>query len=71
MFTPGTQVKTTEEYFKRHGRVVYGTVVPLLCDVPDYYVAVKWDKQEGNVDHRMHDLKVLMKNTDIKVVETN
>ena len=66
-FTAGDSVRTTQEYFNRTGRIVYGTLVELRCDVPDIYEAMVWEKQEGKVDHRMSGLKVLMKRDELEL----
>ncbi len=69
MFEPGDKVRTNKEYFVRTGRKVEGTVIRLYCDVPDNYVGVIWEKQEGNIDVCMQGLKVLMNGKELELAD--
>lgn len=65
-FPPGTEVETTEEYFKGFRRKVLGEVVVSAVEPPSHITMVKWTHQYGNRISEYQDKNVMMMTKDIQ-----
>lgn len=68
-FPVGTKVKTNESYFKKFGRRVIGTSVPMNPLPPNEITIVRWEHQEGNIVPEHLGNKVMMMSKDLEIYE--
>lgn len=66
---PGTKVRTNAEYEERTGRQVEGRIIRAFCEIDPESTIVLWEKQTGNIDERLHGLKVIMRKKYLEVIE--
>lgn len=60
IFEPNQKVRTNDEYYAKHKRIVHGVVIEPKIDIGDDMVIVRWFKQIGEINFALNNQMVLM-----------
>lgn len=60
VLVPGQQVRTTQEYYEKHKRIVTGIIIEPKIDIGENMVIMRWISQEGEIDRGLMNQMVLM-----------